>query len=367
MRILHLIPNFNGGGAERQLALLAPELCRLGMEVHVAFCDRGANAEANLELLSGSDIRLHIIPRMSNYDPSIILRLLKIISVVKPDLIQTWILQMDVFGGLAASMAGVPFMISERSSALAYPSSWKYWLRTQVGRLAVSIVANSHSGAAYWKPWTARTAIIRNGLSINLIRSAQWADTTGIGLPTNSRLILCAGRLSPEKNMDTILPALDNVLVERPECVAVLFGDGELRSSLESCVAKARARTRIRLFGHTNELWCWMKRASVFVSISKFEGNPNAVLEAMAIGCPLVVSDIPQHREILDNSTALICDPNSVEDVTASICEALRDPAAAAARAELAQKRSAEWTIERMAQQYLKLYEALIYGKALAA
>src|SRR5262245_9437531 len=205
MRILHLIPNFAGGGAERQLSLLAPELCRLGVEVHVAFCERGINAESNLELLSDSDIRLHVIPRMSNYDPSIILQLLKIIRLIKPDLIQTWILQMDVLGGLAARIAGVPFMVSERSSALAYPATWKYWLRTQMGSLAVSIVANSQSGASYWKPWAARTVIIRNGLSVKLIRNNESAYITNIDLPTESRLILCAGRLSPEKNLDTLV------------------------------------------------------------------------------------------------------------------------------------------------------------------
>jgi glycosyltransferase involved in cell wall biosynthesis len=357
---LYLIPNFTGGGAERQLALLAAELCRLGVEVHIAFGQLGVNSEANLDLISRSDVTVHRIPSLTNHDPAILLRILGVIRSVRPDLIQTWILQMDVFGGLAAILAGVPFVLSERCSALMYPATWKYWLRTQVGRCAVSIVANSESGAAYWKPWATRIAVIRNGLSFDRIRNTAPADPAVLGFPTNARLILFAGRLSPQKNVDVLVQALDKVLVERTDCIALLFGAGELQSAIQSRVERARARDRIRLLGYTNELFGWMRRAAAFVSISRFEGNPNAVLEAMAVGCPLVVSDIPQHREILDDLTALFCDPNSVEDVAASISKSLSDPAAAAARAEAARRRSADWSVEEAARQYLQLYNALI-------
>jgi glycosyltransferase involved in cell wall biosynthesis len=367
LRILHLIPNFTGGGAERQLALLAPELSRIGTEVHVAFCQVGLNSAANFDLFAHSDVKLHHIARHRSHDPTILLRLLKIIRSIKPDLIQTWILQMDVLGGLAARMSGVPFVVSERSSALAYPPTLKHWLRTQVGRFAITIVANSQDGANYWRPWATRIEVIRNGLALDLIRSSAKVEPAVLGLPENARLILCAGRLSPEKNVGTLVEALDKVLTQNPDCIAILFGEGELRQKVQARVELVQARGRIYLHGYTNNLWNWMRRAAAFVSISHFEGSPNAVLEAMAIGCPLVVSSIPQHREILDDSTALFCNPNSVADVSGSICKALNDPSAAAARAEVAQKRSAEWSIEKTAQQYLKLYETLISRQALVA
>jgi glycosyltransferase involved in cell wall biosynthesis len=296
VKILHLIPNFTGGGAERQLALLAPELCRLGVEVHIAFGELGVNSEANLDLISRSDVKVHRIPSLTNHDPTILLRILKVIRSLRPDLIQTWILQMDVFGGLAAKLAGVPFVLSERCSAPMYPATWKYWLRNQVGRYAASIVANSESGAGYWKPWATRIVVIRNGLSLDLIRNASSADPAVLGFPTDARLILFAGRLSPQKNVDVLVQALDKVLVERTDCIALMFGAGELQVSVQTRMTSAHAPGRMRLLGYTNELLGWMRRASVFVSISRFEGNPNAVLEAMAVGCPLVVSDIPQHR-----------------------------------------------------------------------
>ena len=360
LRILHLIPNFTGGGAERQLALLAPELSRLGVEVHIAFCKSGDNSTANLNSISNSDVTIHRISSWTNYDPMIVLRIFNLIRSIKPDLVQTWILQMDVLGGLAAMMAGVPFVLSERSSALMYTPNWKNRLRVQMGRLATLIVANSQGGAAYWKSCETQTKIIRNGLTLDFMRNTAPANPANFGFPRDTRIILFAGRLSPEKNLEILVQALDKVLVERPECIALLFGDGELRVNLQTRLARMPASAQIRLLGYTNELWSWMRRASVFVSISKFEGNPNVVLEAMAVGCPLVVSDIPQHREILDESSALWCDPNSTRDVSAAIRKALDDPASSAARAEVARQKTAEWSIGEVARHYVKAYNTVL-------
>ena len=363
--VLHLVPSFTGGGGERQLALLALELCRLGVDVHVAFVHPGIN----LKLVLGSNVVLHSIPSSGNHDPAILLRILAVIRSVKPSLIQTWFRQMDVLGGIAAILQDVPFLLSERSSALAYPRTWKNWLRLHIGKRSAGIVANSDGGAAYWaaRPHPPRIAVIRNGLPLQGIRNTEPADPTALGLPASTRLILFAGRLSPEKNLNTLVEALDEVLAARPECAALLFGDGELRRDVELRIAATRSTQRMRLVGYREDLWRWMRRAAAFVSISRFEGNPNTVLEAMALGCPLVVSDIPQHREILDDTTALLCDPGSAADVASVIRMTLDDPAATNARAEAARQRSAEWSIEKAARQYLDLYETLITDRVAPA
>ena len=102
-----------------------------------------------------------------------------------------------------------------------------------------------------------------------------------------------------------------------------------------------------------------MHRASVFVSLSHFEGNPNTVLEAMASGCPLVVSNISQHREILDEGTALFCESYSSDGAATAIGAVFDDPVAAMTRAEAARLRATAWSIEHTASQYVRLYNSL--------
>src|SRR4029077_5699867 len=118
-----------------------------------------------------------------------------------------------------------------------------------------------------------------------------------------------------------------------------------IRTQVESRVKRSRNSERIRLLGFVKDLWCWMRRADVFVSVSRFEGTPNVVLEAMAIGCPLVVSDIPEHREILDETTARFCSVDAAGDIAAAVLRTLNTPSEARERADLARKRVAEWSI----------------------
>jgi glycosyltransferase involved in cell wall biosynthesis len=180
------------------------------------------------------------------------------------------------------------------------------------------------------------------------------------GLPDDAEAILFAGRLSPEKNLFVLLDALELVLERFPKAAAVLFGEGPLHSRMAERIARSRFADRYHLRGYTQDLWRWMRSAKVVVLISRFEGNPNVVLEAMAIGCPVVASDIPQHREILDDSMAVFCAEGSVPGTAAAIGETLSDGERARARAERAQSRAQTWSIEESALQYLSLYETLV-------
>ena len=102
-----------------------------------------------------------------------------------------------------------------------------------------------------------------------------------------------------------------------------------------------------------------LRRADVFVSLSRFEGFPNAVQEAMACETPLVVSDIPAHREFLDDSAARLVAGEDAGTVAAAIVDCLRCRDAARARAAEALRRTARWSPENVAAQYDALYREL--------
>jgi len=106
-----------------------------------------------------------------------------------------------------------------------------------------------------------------------------------------------------------------------------------------------------------------MRRAAVCVSPSHFEGSPNVVLEAMAAGVPLVVSDIPEHRELLDDRSARFVDPRSAEQLALAIESVLEDPAAAAQRALAARERAAQYDVRAVARRYSDVYQDVIAAR----
>src|SRR5574341_240497 len=146
MYILHCIPSMLNGGAQRQLTYLAAEQVRQEGSVHVALLHDGPN----LDRLKASGAQIHRLSGWNNYDPRLLWQLIRLIRQIKPDVVQTWINQMDVLGGTAARLTRVPWVLSERSSARNYPPNLRNRLRAAWGRGAQAVVSNSVGGDAYW-------------------------------------------------------------------------------------------------------------------------------------------------------------------------------------------------------------------------
>jgi glycosyltransferase involved in cell wall biosynthesis len=155
------------------------------------------------------------------------------------------------------------------------------------------------------------------------------------------------------------VPALRQVLTCTNSAVAILFGEGVLRNDVIQGGETADFADRFRVMGFTTSLWRWVKRANVFVSLSWYEGNPNTVLEAAACGCPVVLSDIPQHREILDNDSAYFVPTSSPPETAGAILRALMNPDEARQKAERARKKIASFSVEASTDEYLSLYTRL--------
>jgi N-acetylgalactosamine-N,N'-diacetylbacillosaminyl-diphospho-undecaprenol 4-alpha-N-acetylgalactosaminyltransferase len=172
-------------------------------------------------------------------------------------------------------------------------------------------------------------------------------------------LIVFAGRFSGEKNLQNLLMVMGKILNVRPRAVALLFGEGPLKGELVDIHRKLNLGDRVRILNYSNNLWRVLKRANVFVSVSYFEGNPNTVLEAGACKCPLVLSDIPAHREIFDSASAWFVDPNSPDAISEGVLRVLEGPEEAEGRAELAYARISPHSVESMAREYCTLYRRM--------
>ncbi len=268
---------------------------------------------------------------------------------------------MDILGGVASHLLGIPHVLTERCSAEAYGSSWKDFTRRYLGRQAAAVVANSEHGKSYWtKLRTNRmTVAIQNGVPVNEIITAQPKRTGFDDIPRSSKVILAAGRFTVQKNFCLLLRALEEALFQTSDTFAVLCGEGPMHNEIVQRVQSHPCRDRIRVRGFAEDFWGLLREADVFVSSSLFEGSPNTVLESMAACCPLVVSDIPPHREILGEESALFIDPQNPRSLAEAIHLTLKDSKAAQRRATAAAGRVAQFSVEKAAGFYLALYESI--------
>jgi len=357
-RILHCIPGMGGGGAERQLSYLAAELDGRGWEVHVAALCGGPN----LDRIAASGVRMHPLMARGNYDARIFWQLIRTMRAVKADLVQVWLPQMEILGGLAATALRLRWIFSERCSAMAYPPSVKHRLRVLIASRAAAVVSNSADGDAYWRGRVnghVARFVVPNAVPLAEIDAERSATPEETGIEAGQRVVLFVGRLCAQKNLDVLVSAL-RVVLAQPKTVAVFCGEGPLRAAVEQRLTEYGIRDRVRLPGYVRNIWRWIKRADVFVAPSLFEGQPNAVLEAMACGCPLVVSDIPAHREFLDETTAWLVNPYEADALAEAILDVLSAPAAAIARARKARAWVASLSIPSVARRYAEVYESVL-------
>ncbi|MBN1126556.1 MAG: glycosyltransferase family 4 protein [Sedimentisphaerales bacterium] len=361
LRILHLIPHLSGGGAERQMAYLSGGLVDRGHEIHVAYLTKGPDSSIHLS----DRIHFHRLSCFNNHNPRILWKLLCLVHRIAPDIMQTWNPQMDILGGLAFQRDKSRWVLREPSCSQAWSDTWKIRLRILIARRASVIVANSRAGCQYWsgqRPNVPRMHI-SNGMPLEVIDRVEPINAATYGISSHQKVVLYAGRLSHEKNLSQLLPVLAQANKNVP-FVFVFCGVGPLDASLRRQVESLGVQKTVFFEGMCSQrqVWAWMKRADVLVSLSQFEGCPNTVLEAMACWCRVLVSDIPAHRELLDQSTAEFVDPHDAHQMESTLMKMLQEKYTNN-RIQKARKITERMTVEHMVDQYEKLYKQVLEGE----
>jgi glycosyltransferase involved in cell wall biosynthesis len=288
----------------------------------------------------------------------------RVIVEVKPDILQTWLPQMDILGGLGMlASRRTRWIVTERTSGGYYrkeiPAIAR--LRLWLARYSSAVVANSSGGERYWREAgndTLKLSTIYNALDLDRIREAV---RHGAPQSLASPLILVVGRFDREKSFDIILQAVADIPADQSVNV-MMIGEGAERSRLEQMVEAASLSDRVKLPGHQRDWWRWLGVADGLISMGRYEGNPNVALEAMAGGCPVIASDTPAHREVADESSAIFVPVDDVGALSSAIVQLITDKGAARQRAKRALERVGSMTLTAMADAYEAVYREVMSG-----
>src|SRR5262249_53249028 len=182
---------------------------RRGHDVLIAYINEGwAPWQA-------ADLPKHRLRSRRHRDPRFLADLLGLIRAWRPDVLQTWYVESDIVGGVAAMLTRTPWVLREPNTGAFYYGRTKALLRQAIARTgAKAIVANSIGGTKYWSSHPG-THLIANAVPV--------ADTAGAAPAERGAqpLTVCAGRLEVIKNVDVLAPA-----VAQPEGVKLIVGGG---------------------------------------------------------------------------------------------------------------------------------------------
>lgn len=353
MRVLHAIHSLTSGGAERQLQIL----CRCWGDPafeHAVFCVDAAGNEipaGKARIFTAASAN----PRAGAYWRS----LRETIAAFAPDVVHAWLpASVTIPALLLGAAAGCRVVFSYRSKMrfhrpLSYPEF------AVALACADRIVGNNpitDSIAAFrWLFRHKRGVVIRNAVAVppGLRRQGPFPRTG------SEWRLACVGRLTQAKNLMTVIEAVAGL----PSTIRWrldLYGEGELREALEAAIAARGLADRVMLHGYCPNVYERMVEADLIVMPSLWEGMPNVALESLALGVPLIVSDIPAHRGLLpDDGTVCWVHPSRPAEITASLVACLSGGTDLDRMARQGPVCATEFSPQRMVTAYRAFYATL--------
>lgn len=242
-----------------------------------------------------------------------------------------------LFGPFVGRAAGVPVVVNSQRNM-------GYWLRGSArgkvygyvsrrvvdGILVNSAAAKEELRGRFGVP-PGRVHDLGAGIDVDRMAAGQPDEGLRRELRLDGlRVIGCVAKLSRVKNHALLLRAVARVSQVRHDVVLMLVGDGALRGELEELAAWLGLSGRVLFLGERTDVPSLLKLMDVFVLSSTSEGLPNAVMEAMAAGVPIVATRVGGVPELVtDGVTGLLVPPQNEESMARALAELLDDPGAA--------------------------------------
>ncbi len=367
---MHLIPSLGVGGTEKIVLELCRRLDKDQFFNHVVALKGGGPTQVELEKL-GIKVTLlnwsnQFFPALFDF-PRVYTGLKRQMHVYAPDIVHTWLTRANVPGRLAARSLGITAVISslrvmevEKKYHLWAESLTRRWCRLYTVNCSVlKDFAQSEIGLN-----SERVLYIPNGIEPQTMQAnadqvesirRQWSHEGEI-------LIGALGRLHPQKGMDLFIKAAAQVLRQAPQCRFLIGGEGGQKESLKILAQSLGMNHKIGFCGLVRHSMDWIAALDIFALFSRWEGMPNAVMEAMLLKKPVVASLVGGNPDLIRQGIeGQLITSGDVPAFAQALLKYVREPNLAQTHGLSAYDRiTKEFSMDRMVQSYQELY--LKYG-----
>jgi GalNAc-alpha-(1->4)-GalNAc-alpha-(1->3)-diNAcBac-PP-undecaprenol alpha-1,4-N-acetyl-D-galactosaminyltransferase len=359
VRIAFVLPTFRAGGAERVASLLcnfwvdhghsvaalmfeapgADQVCLLDERIVLRQFDV-LNRSKTLKSIIGTNLR-----RLG--------RLRAALKAFEPDVIVAFTTEANVVALWSALGLGVPVIVSERNQPDRPGLGLvRRGLRRLSYPLAAAIVVQTQAIAGWAKErFRVPVEVLPNPVRL------QDACTQPLSEENAPKRVIAVGRLVRQKGFDLLIRAFANMAARHLDWSLAIYGEGDERSALEAEIAASGLSERISLEGVCKEMDGVYRGADLFVLPSRFEGYPNALIEALAAGCPVVTTDCPgATAEILVRGRyGLLVPPESADALASALDRMMSDASLRAHYAARAREAVLELDVAIVGRRWLDL------------
>jgi len=285
----------------------------------------------------------------------------RFIAEEHPDVIVSFLSNVNVAAVLASAGLGIPVIVCERIDPFVVPTSLVLRLACcSAYPFADAVMVQTHAVAAKYA--SSGRALRRVAVIPNPVVDVQDLSGGRRARLGGKKYLLSIGRLDEQKQFHVLIRVFSGLSARHPEWSLRIVGEGPLRADLQRQIADLGLAERIELRGRTEAVADELAAADVFVLTSKYEGFPNALLEAMAAGLPCATFDCPSGpREMsMDGRVALLVRADDEQGLGHGLEQLMSD---AALRSDLGNRARASvmerYSLDKVLGQWDALYEAV--------
>jgi len=299
------------GGAERVIAQLANYFTEQNISCRIITTE-------NDEVMYSLDEKVKIVPIGRKSTNKAIDRLLryhairKLVVHNKPDVVLTMPEDTGIYAILALVGTGIPVYVSERNNPWVMPDvKITRLLRKVAYPFAKGIVFQTEMAKSFFSPYIQKKGIVlQNPVDASRIPEPYTGE--------RKKVFAAVGRLEPQKNFTMLIKAFSKFYKEEKDYKLVIYGEGRERRSIENLIRELHLENTVLLPGRNKDVLNCIRDCAAFILSSDYEGMPNALIEAMCMGMPVISTDCPSGgpRELINNGeNGLLVQVNDVEDM----------------------------------------------------
>jgi sugar transferase (PEP-CTERM/EpsH1 system associated) len=315
-------------------------------------------------------IEVTAIGKRPGQDVGAILRLVRVLKRMRPDIVHTrnW----ATFDAVpAARLAGVRRVVHGEHGRDIHDPEGRNRRRNLIRRLLSPFIAHFVTVSRDLERWLRedvglpghKIGTIHNGVDMSRFQSADRATARrGLGLPADASVIGTVGRLDPVKDQAGLLRSFAAVLGSHPEAFVIIAGDGPCRDDLARVVSELGIGAHVRLLGECRDVPLVLAAMDVFALPSIAEGMSNTLLEAMAAGLPVIATRVGGNPELVEDAVNGRLVPRQDQAaLTHAMAAYLDDAHLRALHGKASRQRATEcFSLERMCDAYVNLYHRLM-------
>jgi glycosyltransferase involved in cell wall biosynthesis len=351
-------------GIERFTFNLADALTARGVEVHLlTWCWKPSIRIDTLD----SRVLVHIFPT-SRYFAAKVIVPFYVMHLLRHAYDFVWIYFADY------GEAGALNLLRRQSFGIVFhypysqvPHRFREFQRTGLAKRAARVVAVSKFAAEGVLEQLGRECvIIRHGVDVQRFApnsAVRLNVRESLGLTADAPVLVTAAALEERKGVQWVLRALPEILRQIPRTIYLVLGDGPYRTSLEEEARALGVQANVRFLGAQADVVPFYQAADIFILLSRGEAMPNAPLEAMAMGLPLIVAEQRPFDEILSAEYGICVPERDGNRVARAVVGLLNDPVRRRAMRQAGRSRAcADFTWERVGEEYAQLMNCSASG-----